>query len=417
MAFFIAVGKTNVLTFFSQPSAMNSLLITLLFVVSSALPVYESKDVAGYEDEKPRSMLRKAEGIAKVVKKESHRGNHGDHGDSIAVLEEASSFNEDRVRVLAKDCSRNEQYFKLDLQTDDYGFENSWTLKKRQDNKWAQIQSGPPDGKNYSGNNRFIGGFCLSAGNYKFTILDLFKDGMCCSSGDGKYAGYVDGTKRFSSPNGESKWEQRVHNFSISTSNNPPPPTKKPTRKPNPSVLPFNPKISTTKRETEWLESHNTRRKSWHKRHGETYVPLKWSNALKNESKKFAEKLLRDSCGGLYHDPDNIHGENLASNGGSGSLTTDSIVTRWVEDEADDGYPGNGHLTQVLWRATKYVGCAEASRSKNNGGMCQAQVCRYSRPGNCNMSKYKTGKKDWWKKPMLMADSPCGPACPPDGCQ
>jgi len=100
---------------------MNSLLITLLFVVSSALPVYESKDVAGYEDEKPRSMLRKAEGIAKVVKKESHRGNHGDHGDSIAVLEEASSFNEDRVRVLAKDCSRNEQYFKLDLQTDDYG--------------------------------------------------------------------------------------------------------------------------------------------------------------------------------------------------------------------------------------------------------------------------------------------------------
>ena len=124
---------------------------------------------------------------------------------------------------------------------------------------------------------------------------------MCCSSGDGKYAGYVDGTKRFSSPNGESKWEQRVHNFGISTSNNPPPPTKKPTRKPNPSVLPFNPKISTTKRDTEWLESHNTRRKSWHKRHGETYVPLKWSNALKNESKKFAEKLLRDSCGGLYH--------------------------------------------------------------------------------------------------------------------
>ena len=62
---------------------MNLLSITLLFVVSSALPVYESKDVAGYEDEKPRSMLRKADGIAKVVKKESHRG---DHDDSIAVV-------------------------------------------------------------------------------------------------------------------------------------------------------------------------------------------------------------------------------------------------------------------------------------------------------------------------------------------
>ena len=46
----------------------------------------------------------------------------------------------------------------------------------------------------------------------------------------------------------------------------------------------------------------------------------------------------------------------------------------WVEDEVDDNWPGNGHLTQVLWRASKYVGCGEASKPRNGGGMCHAQV-------------------------------------------
>ena len=52
---------------------------------------------------------------------------------------------------------------------------------------------------------------------------------------------------------------------------------------------------------SEWLVAHNVRRKEWHRRYGKSYVPLEWSNALKAESKVFAQKLLRDSCGGLYH--------------------------------------------------------------------------------------------------------------------
>ena len=85
-------------------------------------------------------------------------------------------------------------------------------------------------------------------------------------------------------------------------------------------------------------------------------------------------------------DKNNIHGENLASNNGSGGAwaevrTADSIVTRWVEDEVDDPWPKNGHLTQVLWRGSKYVGCGEASKPRDGGGMCHAQVCRYTRPG------------------------------------
>ncbi|KAL7539703.1 hypothetical protein ACHAWF_006485 [Thalassiosira exigua] len=117
-------------------------------------------------------------------------------------------------------------------------------------------------------------------------------------------------------------------------------------------------------------------KKSWHERYGKAYIPLKWSDALKQESKLFAEKLARSSCG-LYHDQQNIHGENLAANSGTGSWanvrSTDSIVTRWVEDEASDRYPDNGHLTQVLWRGTQYIGCGEAERPKEVGGKCHVQ--------------------------------------------
>ncbi|KAL7542082.1 hypothetical protein ACHAXR_011501 [Thalassiosira sp. AJA248-18] len=391
-----------------------NLFSILLFVASStpSVSVEDSNDFAGSGSPRlhpSRSMLRKAN--IPAAKKESRRD------ESIPLLEE-TSFNQGN-RVLAKDCGEDEKYLRLDMTTDDYGFENDWKLKMRQGNKWSQIEAGPPDGRNYGKSQRYIGGYCLSAGDYKFIITDLFKDGMCCTFGKGKYTGYVGASKIFSSPDDGEDWEKRVHAFAISTSNaSHPPPTKKPTPKPNSSVLPFNPKIGMTTRDTDWLESHNTRRKEWHERYGKTYVPLKWSNALKDESQNFAEKLLEpeDACG----NKNNIHGENLASNNGSGSWaevrSTDSVLARWVEDEADDPYPANGHLTAVLWRASKYVGCGEASKPRKGGGMCHAQVCRYTRPGNCNMNGYKTNQMDWWIKPVMQDDSPCGPECPPDGC-
>mmetsp|Transcript_24358 Transcript_24358/g.39939 ORF Transcript_24358/g.39939 Transcript_24358/m.39939 type:complete len:258 (+) Transcript_24358:545-1318(+) len=256
---------------------------------------------------------------------------------------------------------------------------------------------------------------------------------MCCSFGQGKYAGYVGNTEIFSSPNDDENWDRRSHLFKIASSSN--------------TNLPVDPKIGTgmTARDNDWLDSHNSRRKRWHERYGKSYVPLEWSKALMNESKIWAEKLAND-CD-LEHDPNSIHGENIALNYGWGSFgsmrPTSNILSRFVEDEADDRYPDNGHLTQVLWRATKYVGCADASRPYD-GGRCHAQVCRYTRPGeryqpifysmrleiihallyvlqfnfpgNCDMSKYKSNKSEWWLTPMLMNESPCGRECPPDGC-
>ena len=63
-----------------------------------------------------------------------------------------------------------------------------------------------------------------------------------------------------------------------------------------------------------------------------------------------------------------------------GSSDPEGVLVSWVEEEMNVGWPTNGHLTQALWRATKYVGCGVASKSYN-GWMCHTQVCRYARVG------------------------------------
>ena len=60
-------------------------------------------------------------------------------------------------------------------------------------------------------------------------------------------------------------------------------------------------KILCTLSISEWLVAHNVRREEWHESHNETYVPLKWSSALKDESKDFADTLSINGCGSLYH--------------------------------------------------------------------------------------------------------------------
>ena len=149
----------------------------------------------------------------------------------------------------------------------------------------VKIASGPPSGTNYRDDNVYVGGYCLSAGNYKFTIKDKFKDGMNGGNG-GSYTGYVAGTEKFGSPSEESEWGQRVHEFSVTTSS-------------GNSIIPTDPdiaKIDTTDTDEKWLHAHNKRRKEWHTRYGKSYVPLQWSNALKAQSKAYAQDLL-STCG------------------------------------------------------------------------------------------------------------------------
>ena len=94
----------------------------------------------------------------------------------------------------------------------------------------------------------------------------------------------------------------------------------------------------------------------------------------------------------------------------------ENICRRWFEREERWGYPQNAHFTQGLWRSAKYLGCAESTKTMQNGRICHIQVCRYARAGNCDMGRYNAKISDNWKVPMLQDHNPCGPICPPEGC-
>ena len=114
-----------------------------------------------------------------------------------------------------------------------------------------------------------------------------------------------------------------------------------------------------------------------------------------------------------------VYGENLAlykSITPTSIISTEYALNGWVENELGQPWPINVHLTQVLWRATTHVGCAEASKPMDDGGTCHFAVCRYAKPGNCNMNSYMDNSDNWWMTPMLMDDSICAPMCHPDDC-
>jgi hypothetical protein len=217
-------------------------------------------------------------------------------------------------------------------------------------------------------------------------------------------------------------------------------------------------------RDNEYLISHNKRRKEWHTKYNTTYIPLTWDNSLKYTARNWGKKLLSNCGKGICHDPDNIgYGENIAANIGSGNWgsmrTTEEVLHSFVEAEENLQPPENGHLTQVLWRSTKYEGCADVVKRMKKDTFCHIQVCRYARigeldevdetlnvttfvrlanviiveahlsnilhsvyyyfiryQGNCGLKAYESDEPDWWLEPMLANDTRCGPECPPSGC-
>ena len=96
---------------------------------------------------------------------------------SIGSWETIGSIEEDEralaTESAASDCGSNKKYFKLDIRTDDYGFETTWTLAKKQSNTLVKIASGPPSGTIYRDNNMYIGGelFRIAYDIYFLTAL------------------------------------------------------------------------------------------------------------------------------------------------------------------------------------------------------------------------------------------------------
>ena len=82
----------------------------------------------------------------------------------------------------------------------------------------------------------------------------------------------------------------------------------------------------------------------------------------------------------------------------------------WFNSKLDSNYPDVQTMTQIAWRSTRYVGCASGFVKNDENKYCYAAVCRYLRPGNCNISG------DNWLEKTLDDRSNCGDACPEEGC-
>ena len=254
-------------------------------------------------------------------------------------------------------CKGGEVKIQVEVRADEYSNDTSWELKAPNGNVILNQPVGfqPLEYKSQE--------ICVSEyGNYTYIIKDEYGDGMCCRYGEGFFKIKLDGKEVL---NGGS------YNENVTA----------------PLNVGYYPDGYMTERDKLYLEAHNYRRKDWHERYNLTYVPLQHSPGLAKQSKAWADELLH-SCGvvGIEHEDYVYFGENLAKNTGPvdtwGQLyAPEKIVGRWVEFEIGLPYPSNGHLTQALWRASKYMGCGESVKEFRNG-VCRIQVCRYSRAGN-----------------------------------
>jgi len=118
-------------------------------------------------------------------------------------------------------------------------------------------------------------------------------------------------------------------------------------------------------------------------------APLTWNAHLATSAQAWADHLA--ATGQFRHAPDipaDPQGENLWA-GTPGYYALEDMVGAWAREKRyfrPGTFPANsttgryedvGHYTQLVWRETSEVGCAEAT-----GGGEQVLVCRYASPGN-----------------------------------
>lgn len=285
----------------------------------------------------------------------------------------------------------------VEIKTDRFGDDAGWSVS----NYWTDDMLYKVNQGTYGLYSYDKVDLCVSDGLYNFTLTDLYGDGVCCKHGEG-YVKVKLNDREIINVRSYNKINSDIINVG------------------------FDPSPEMSDRDKLYLEAHNRRRYMWYSGNNVSDVPLQWSPQLAEESRIWAQKLLVNcSSSGIEHEHGVEEGENLAKNKGPafqdgapswGQLyLPDNIVGRWVEFEVNRPYPGNAHLTQALWRGSKYMGCGE-SQKEFTYGMCRIQVCRYARAGNCDMSHFNATTGRNWLAPMLEDSSRCGPNCPPEGC-
>jgi hypothetical protein len=281
---------------------------------------------------------------------------------------------------------------RVDLQTDGFPRDNAWTLRDRNGRIVAQRGGFTRVGQL----EREI--VCLADGEYNFQLTDSVGDGLLAHP-RGYYEIAIRGQTRLKTMGGA--FRTISHTIRVG----------------------FNPRL--TSRETDWLNSHNIRRRDWHGRFGQAYRPLRWAPSLARDAQSWANTLLQRTTTCHLTASDHARtsqGENMASNVGTGSWgafpPAEDIVRRFVDREEFLVWPRNSHLTQALWWSTGYLGCADASRTLENGANCHIFVCRYTRPGNCDVGSNTNLQEDPHAyNAMLMDDlrSRCPELVPEEG--
>jgi hypothetical protein len=118
--------------------------------------------------------------------------------------------------------------------------------------------------------------------------------------------------------------------------------------------------------------------------------PLRWNAALAADAGRYAEVLARTDR--FEHSPqprgDPPQGENLWT-GTSRAYSYAEMIGHWVaerrfyrplpvpESSASGRFGDVGHYSQIVWRGTQEVGCAEARGRRDD-----FLVCRYLPAGN-----------------------------------
>jgi len=148
--------------------------------------------------------------------------------------------------------------------------------------------------------------------------------------------------------------------------------------------------------EQEWVDGHNIRRTSFYELHGMGPADLEWSADLASSAQNYAQQLLNETGCWIQHGLNaDVYGtQNLASNNDANSASPSEVLEVWYENEIDlDRMELVGkkfHASQILFRSTRYLGCAQASKEDPDapGGMCHFHVCRYTGPGNCFLETF-----------------------------
>jgi hypothetical protein len=117
--------------------------------------------------------------------------------------------------------------------------------------------------------------------------------------------------------------------------------------------------------------------------------PLSWNPALAEQAQQWADYLA--ASGRFEHAPEDPYvpeGENLWA-GTKGYYAPEARVDAWVREKQffrmgvfpDNSTTGRvedvGHYTQLIWRATTEVGCAQSTSAGED-----ILVCRYAEAGN-----------------------------------